>query len=210
MCRAVFDRQRDDRLPATDLMAHQYFDQQNPASRCLPATATTAAPTAFGARAGSTSITPARMQGEGLRRYAATHRHRAVLSGRTTVTAPAMRWRRPRTRYPQANALPLAPAEEVGETPRTKAAGRPQYRCRAARRAGRRVHRDRPGPNRYRSSRPNSAASATLQAANGSGMAEATRTPVAAAPTNSANSTDQPGDSNVAARPPTTRDTRTR
>ena len=30
VCRAVFDRQRDDRLPAADLMAHQYFDQQNP------------------------------------------------------------------------------------------------------------------------------------------------------------------------------------
>ena len=30
VCRAVFDRQRDDRLPAADLMAHQYFDHQNP------------------------------------------------------------------------------------------------------------------------------------------------------------------------------------
>ena len=30
VCRAVFDRQRDDRLPAAELMAHQYFDRDNP------------------------------------------------------------------------------------------------------------------------------------------------------------------------------------
>lgn len=30
VCHAVFDRQRDDRLPTAELMAHQYFDHQNP------------------------------------------------------------------------------------------------------------------------------------------------------------------------------------
>ncbi len=30
VCRTVTDRQRDDRLPAADLLAHQRFDEQDP------------------------------------------------------------------------------------------------------------------------------------------------------------------------------------